>query len=239
MEKQPHQEFRDNLAKKLKDAPDKNERDNAFRMEKDGERYELAREQHLNDINEGRIETLRKEIAELLPEEYIKSLKDNLDWLGRDYEEKGINIDRQCQDRFGLSWYEVRKQMFESTSKPIQLLKSPEINQYQYYKDCFTIKPRDLLTGVSTANWMTNEFLEVLGLLYSRGEVYTAGHLKRLAEMCAKKIKENENDSDHRLLRNLEPVFQNLLMHEDVQKLISKHRDVFGEYKPDEYLYLD
>ena len=194
---------------------------------------------------------LAKEIEQILSENAKESIKDRLRHLERakdNYKDARTEpIEAACRGRFGLGWLEVRKQLFDKTSKPLQLLESPTVNDYPVYKDAFTVMPRDLVHAIpGTRSWMTDEFMETLDLLYASGEKHHPGNLKTLAKRFSDEVdksrgrdflgmhnaKEGQEAIDNRFIDYAEPIMANVIMPDKVKEVLAIHKDVFGDYKP-------
>ncbi len=96
-----------------------------------------------------------------------------------------VGIDKQCHNRFGMSWDDVRIAIIDSISKGFNLIPG------------LTVLPQHLIQGIAgcTNNWMTNQFLAVLYLSYMQPDWLVDLFMKGLA-----KLKPNDLPSTNMIL---------------------------------------
>ena len=106
--------------------------------------------------------------------EAVEKILDNL----HNKANEKVNVDKQCLSRFGMSWDDVRKNMQEKLLSGFELIPSTEGHKGLRVEPEFAIKGLAECTG----NWMTNKFLEVLYLSYSKSEWFKQACLKKMNE---------------------------------------------------------
>ena len=123
------------------------------------------------------------------------------------------NVNGQCEERFRMSWDKVREGMCESISKGFELLSGVNV----------VIKPEFLIEGIagSTGNWMTNRFLSVIYLGYSKAEWIKELYMKQLQELSEKEVSDARTDNND-VHWKLVTVAQDLFP-ERVQEVLSSH----------------
>lgn len=167
------------------------------------------------------------------------------------WNQKEFDVEKQCQERFGLDWATVRKHMYEAVQK-VEILPGMMMPPDRAAKG--------LVLGGGTSNWMLNAFCAVLYLyFYSpaqfttfkfsedekgelQGKQYTPenadllfinGRIKTLLEHTDSELKE--------ALKNTGSMFEELawellrmsiyLCPEDVKEVLKSHSDVLPPRK--------
>lgn len=112
-----------------------------------------------------------------VPENVKKVVEDMLDRLHNKTNDS-VDVNQQCLDRFGISWKDVCKEMEERISKGFELL--PETKGHKGLR----VEPEFVIRSMAgkTGNWMTNKFLEVLYLSYSKSGWLKESYLKKMGE---------------------------------------------------------
>jgi hypothetical protein len=100
-------------------------------------------------------ENIRRKVMELLSIVHNRSNHDT-------------DVDKQCRKRFGITWQEVRKQMDTRVTRGFLLIDDKEDS------DGFSLSSQDILRHFcnKTGNWMTNKYLWVLYLKFSRPSLW-------------------------------------------------------------------
>jgi len=149
---------------------------------------------------------------------------------------EGTTVDRQCLERFGLNWAELRRQMLDNTINPIVFIKPTPTSPAKNDTDLI-LNPRDLLQAINTGHWMTRRFTETLKYIYASGEKYSSEEL----EWCIKDLNnlvegEQKEEARKKDIEYWIPIITNLAMPEKIQKIFEINADVIGEKRPTQIL---
>lgn len=105
-----------------------------------------------------------------------------------------LDIDKQCYDRFGLSWKQVQEEMHRRVSKGFRLLHDKE----DY--GAFRLTPEHILHFFAnrTGNWMTNNFIWVLRLKFAEPSAWQRNaYVKELEKPETLNTFSDEGIDDH------------------------------------------
>ena len=112
-----------------------------------------------------------------------------------------LDINKQCEDRFGMSWQEVRETMDKNTNNGFELLPMVKFS------------PKSLLVKISgeTSNWMLNRFVVVLYLKHAFFEPKNKDYMQgviRLNQLIFEFLEDKEDPTNpgQKINKNLETI---------------------------------